>query len=67
MYIAKSELKILVSPTMLRVQVKIITEQVLKKSLTKSILKKIPGVSIFAGFGFAVWRAYNGQYYRAAG
>lgn len=39
--------------------------KIFKVSLTKSILKKIPIISVITGTGFAIWRAYKGEYKRA--
>lgn len=52
--------KVLVSPKFLKVQIKIIVEKILKVSLTKSGLKKIPVVGALTGIGFGIWRFTKG-------
>jgi len=44
---------------------KIIVEKVIKVSLTRSTLKKIPIIGSLAGVGFGLWRISKGEYYRA--
>jgi hypothetical protein len=57
---AKSGVKIIANPKLLRSTIKVLVEKTLKVSLTKSALKKIPVVGFLSGLAFGAWRAMNG-------
>ena len=59
-------MKVLVSPKVLKVQIKIIVEKLVKVSLKKAVLKKIPVVGAITGVGLSIWRLVNEEYGMAA-